>query len=105
MISLSNFMPGIGAAQLTQNAAGKSGTSTGQTDISSIFSEFVNNLSGSEDTQANQNQDGLPQNQDPDSYAQEYADEKGISLDEAKEELESKYGKPQEPNKNFSAQA
>lgn len=37
---------------------------------------------------------GQQQGMDPDAYAQQYADQKGISLDEAKEELKSKYGDP-----------
>lgn len=36
------------------------------------------------------------QNQDPDSYAQTYADENGLTLEEAKAELKAKYGDPQE---------
>ncbi len=34
--------------------------------------------------------------QSPDDYAQQYADEHNITLEEAKAELEEKYGKPQE---------
>ncbi len=35
------------------------------------------------------------QNQDPDAYAQQYAEENGISLEEAKAQLKAKYGDPQ----------
>lgn len=34
---------------------------------------------------------------DPNAYAQRYATEKGISLNEAKEQLRAKYGDPQQP--------
>ena len=73
-------------------------------DFKTLFKELLNTLRGPQNTQNTQNtqkQDGLPQDQDPDSYAQQYADENGISIDEAKAELEEKYGKPQQPNKNF----
>ena len=40
---------------------------------------------------------------DPDSYAQVYADEHGISLDEAKNELRELRGDPQAPNMNRGA--
>jgi len=36
-----------------------------------------------------------PQGQDPDAYAQQYANEHNISLEEAKAELKEKYGDPQ----------
>ena len=38
-----------------------------------------------------------PQGIDPDSYAKQYANEKGITLTEAKAELKAKYGDPQQP--------
>ena len=75
-------------------------------DIKSLFQQLLNLLRGPKETQGNQKnekQEGLPQDQDPDSYAQQYADENGLTLDEAKAELEAKYGKPQQPNKNFIA--
>ena len=41
---------------------------------------------------------GLPtQGVDPNAYAQKYADEHGITLEEAKAELKAKYGDPQQP--------
>ena len=39
----------------------------------------------------------LPPEGDPDAYAQKYADEHGITVEEAKKELRSKYGDPQQP--------
>lgn len=36
--------------------------------------------------------------QNPDEYAKTYAEQNGLSLDEAKAELKSKYGDPQQPN-------
>ena len=38
-----------------------------------------------------------PQGIDPDAYAKQYANEKGITLAEAKAELKAKYGDPQPP--------
>ena len=49
---------------------------------------FVNSIS---------NVGPLPPGGDPDAFAQKYADEHGITLEEAKEELRSKYGDPQQP--------
>ncbi|MBQ2644009.1 hypothetical protein IJG14_00370 [bacterium] len=37
------------------------------------------------------------QDMDPDAYAQQYAEENGISLEEAKAQLRAKYGDPQKP--------
>ena len=36
----------------------------------------------------------------PDTYAQNYANQKGITLEEAKAELKAKYGDPQKPSKS-----
>ena len=38
--------------------------------------------------------DTIPEGVDPDTYAQEYADANGLTLDKAKEELKSKFGEP-----------
>ena len=43
--------------------------------------------------------------QDPDEYAQIYADENGITLAEAKAELKAKYGDPTEPSNNMDYSA
>ncbi len=45
-------------------------------------------------------QGGMPP-MDPNAYAQKYASENGISLDEAKEQLRAKFGDPQKPNSTF----
>ena len=37
-----------------------------------------------------------PPQMDPDAYAQQYANQKGISLDEAKAELKAKFGDPEQ---------
>jgi hypothetical protein len=42
-----------------------------------------------------------PQGIDPDTYAQQYATENGISLEEAKQQLKAKFGDPQKPNSTF----
>jgi hypothetical protein len=42
-----------------------------------------------------------PQGIDPDAYAQQYATENGISLEEAKQRLKAKFGDPQKPNSTF----
>ena len=39
----------------------------------------------------------LPPGGDPDAYAEAYAEKHGITVDEAKAELRSKYGDPQQP--------
>lgn len=39
---------------------------------------------------------------DPNAYAQMYAKENGISLDEAKSQLKAKFGDPQRPNSTFA---
>ena len=41
----------------------------------------------------------LPVRQNPDEYAKSYAEQNGISVEEAKAELKSKYGDPQQQNK------
>lgn len=46
------------------------------------------------ESQGVQGEQGQQQGMSPDEYAQQYADQKGISLEEAKEELKSKYGDP-----------
>ncbi|MCR4880453.1 MAG: hypothetical protein K6A44_00665 [bacterium] len=38
-----------------------------------------------------------PQGVDPNQYAQQYAEQNGISVDEAKEQLKAKFGDPQQP--------
>ena len=77
---------------------------TSSSSSTSALSKSASDTSVFDETSTSR-QEGLPQNQDPDAYAQEYADEKGISLEEAKAELEAKFGKPQEPDQNFQAQA
>jgi hypothetical protein len=42
-----------------------------------------------------------PQGINPDTFAQQYATEKGISLEEAKQQLKAKFGDPQKPNSTF----
>lgn len=44
-----------------------------------------------------QGQQGQNGQQDPDAYAQQYADANGITLEEAKAQLKAKYGNPQQP--------
>ena len=44
-----------------------------------------------------------PMGGDSNVYAQEYADSKGISLDEAKAELRAKFGDPEKPNTVFNS--
>ena len=44
---------------------------------------------------------GMPP-MDPNAYAQKYAAENGISLDEAKNQLRAKFGDPQKPNSTFA---
>ncbi len=39
---------------------------------------------------------------DPDTYAKQYAEANGISLDEAKEQLKAKYGDPKPPVSGFA---
>ena len=39
--------------------------------------------------------------QDPNVYAQQYANQNNMSLEEAKSELKAKYGDPQQPSLNF----
>lgn len=46
---------------------------------------------------------GMPP-MDPNAYAQRYATENGISLDEAKSQLKAKYGDPQKPNSAFATE-
>ncbi len=41
--------------------------------------------------------------QDPDAYAQEYANKNGMTLEEAKAELKSKYGDPKKPEETAGA--
>lgn len=80
-----------------------SNTSMDNFDIKSLFNELLNALKGNKNAQTSQNQSGLPQNQDPDSYLEEYAEENGLTTEEAKAELQAKYGDPTQPNKNFLA--
>ena len=70
--------------------------------ISSIFEKIFGTSNGIKGVTK---PEGLPQDQDPDSYAQQYADENDISLDEAKAELEEKFGAPENPNQDFTAKA
>ena len=103
--NLPNNFARIGVNTSAQSGA-ETSSSTGTSDVLSIFTELLNLLGDSEGTQDTQQKpEGLPQDQDPDSYAQQYADENGISLDEAKAELEEKYGAPQNPDQSFTAQA
>lgn len=44
---------------------------------------------------------GMPP-MNPDVYAQKYATENGISLDDAKNQLRAKFGDPQKPNSGFA---
>ena len=53
---------------------------------------------------------GISQNQDPNVYARQYANQNGLSLDEAKAQLKEKYGNPEQPGQisgcgmNFGSQ-
>ena len=42
-----------------------------------------------------------PANMDPNAYAQKYANENNISLEEAKAELSAKYGEPTKPDNSI----
>ncbi len=65
-----------------------------ETSITDTIKNFIQNLVG----MVEKNGDARPdQGVDPDVYAQQYADEKGISLDEAKAELKEKFGDPVKP--------
>lgn len=44
---------------------------------------------------------GMPP-MDPNAYAQRYAQENGISLDDAKNQLRARFGDPQKPNSTFA---
>lgn len=44
-----------------------------------------------------------PQGMDPDAYAAQIANEQGITLDEAKEQLRTQFGEPEKPNCVFTA--
>ena len=46
---------------------------------------------------------GIPP-MDPNAYAQKFATENGISLNEAKSQLRAKFGDPQKPNSTFAPQ-
>lgn len=48
----------------------------------------------------NSNMGNFQQPMDPDAYAQQYANQKGISLDEAKAELKKTMGEPEKPQEN-----
>lgn len=81
--------------------------------IQGMFQNLLNRLHGNDGPQ----KPGDPQRQqdtstqlpsqgtDPDTYAQQYADENGLSLEEAKAELKSKYGDPQKPDNNSNTTA
>lgn len=56
---------------------------------------FIQNLIGMVKDKGDERPD---QGVDPDTYAQQYADENGITLDEAKAELSAKYGDPVKPD-------
>jgi len=46
-----------------------------------------------------------PQGTDPNTYAAQYAQQNGISLDEAKTKLKSPYGDPQKPQNAMTSSA
>ncbi len=46
-----------------------------------------------------------PQGVDPNAHAAKYAREKGISIDQAKEELKAQFGDPQQPDSSTSTEA
>ena len=85
-----------------QNYFTKYRPSDDSTNISTIFEKIFGT---SEGINGIKKLEGLPQDQDPDSYAQQYADENCISLDEAKEQLKAKFGEPEGPNQDFTAEA
>ena len=57
--------------------------------FSDIFKEFLNLFKGD-----NESSNASDKRQDPDTYAQEYANQNNITLEKAKEELKKKYGEP-----------
>ncbi len=63
-----------------------------KTSLIEKIKNFINSVTSKEEKAPDQ---GV----DPDTYAQQYADENGITFEEAKEELKEKHGDPEEPQK------
>lgn len=66
---------------------------TNKTGENTIFSRILNMFGATQAGQANSLQGTNP---DPEKYAKEYAEENNITLEEAKEELKSQFGEPQQ---------
>lgn len=72
-----------------------------ETGITDTIKNFIKNIID----MVKGNGEGRPdQGVDPEVYAQEYADENGITLDEAKAELKEKFGEPVKPEEGKTAE-